>query len=462
MKNLLKVMLSIFLAITLCVVSIGCGENPDNGGTGDNPGEGGGTTTVEVVPPTYKAPSKIDDRDYSVFYFDGDAGSDANSGKHQLSPKKTIGAIAQLAQTASELNPIKILLKCGSTFAGNLYLSNYETTEKKPLIISSYGDLSKGRPKLVGSGQNTDTAYAVVTAHEDNVRISNLEITDPYAYQGIFFSPTKAGAMKNVVVENCYVHDVNFFWDEDKHDPNNPPDTLEGLAEICPSFTASGSLGRRYYRNYGGIVFSNATTVQIGASWYENLYAINNVIERVARTGIYVTTRWSNAPGVGYGENKFVDETERWNNAEKGIGYFIHKNVNFVDNKLDLIAGDGIILGAKDSVLQGNICYRANYLGCRKELSITGVEAAQYFNAAIWVYDANNVLFQNNEAGYTFLRNGGGDGEGFDIDNSCENVYFQYNYAHHNEGGGILVCNTTVELLRHDKDGNVISPYGNA
>ena len=40
------------------------------------------------------------------------------------------------------------------------------------------------------------------------------------------------------------------------------------------------------------------------------------------------------------------------------------------------------------------------------------------------------------------------------------NIYFQYNYAHHNEGGGLLLCNNTAGLLRYDAEGNVVSPNG--
>ena len=90
-----------------------------------------------------------------------------------------------------------------------------------------------------------------------------------------------------------------------------------------------------------------------------------------------------------------------------------------------------------------------------------GTNAAyQYFSAGIWVNDSYNVVFQNNEAAYTFLRNGAGDGEGFDIDISCRNIYFQNNYAHHNEGGGLLLCNNSASLYRYDAEGNIISPQG--
>ena len=60
-----------------------------------------------------------------------------------------------------------------------------------------------------------------------------------------------------------------------------------------------------------------------------------------------------------------------------------------------------------------------------------------------------------NEAAYTYLQNGAGDGEGFDIDIACEDIHFYYNYAHHNEGGGLLLCNNSSSLFTYDMNGEL-------
>jgi hypothetical protein len=60
---------------------------------------------------------------------------------------------------------------------------------------------------------------------------------------------------------------------------------------------------------------------------------------------------------------------------------------------------------------------------------------------------------QFNEAAYTHYRY---DGEGFDIDIACANILFQYNYSHHNYGGGLLLCNTDDYVVQYDKDGNYV------
>ena len=458
MKKLSVRGLALFAAMVALFAFAGCG--PATGeDSGDRPERPEITYTV---PTASEPPAEIDYTGYTTYYFDGEGGNDSNSGLKELAPKRTLTALTQLAREASEENPMRFLLRRGSEFSGLLQLTDYEVSEEKPLVIGAYGDEEDGMPVLTGAGNNTDTAYAVILVTQSNTRIYDLEITDPYAYQGIYVNTVRAGALENVVIENCFVHDVNFFWD-DRFDPNNPPSDPDDLDSICPEANSTGAgYGRAYYRNYGGIIFYNNTSTNVGASWFENVYVRNCTIERVARTGIYMATRWSNAPGVGYGNNKFVDgsdKTDEYNDVKNGIGYFMHKNVNFVGNRLDLIGGDGIILAGKDSFLEGNTCYRANYLG-RTGRPVGTNAAYQYFNAAVWVFDSDNVVFQNNEAAYTFLRNGAGDGEGFDIDNSCVNILFQYNYAHHNEGGGLLLCNNTAGLLRYDAQGNVVSPNG--
>lgn len=450
---------SVLASLLACVFIVSCA--PTSGGSSEEDLSESNSSSNEIVQEytdavSYTHPSEVDFSGYTTFYFDGTSGNDKNSGKNELAPKKSLAEVARLASTATEDYPVRILLKRGTEFSGRLILTGYTATAEKPLVISDYGSAS-AMPKLTGIRNDTDTVYEVVKVTESNTRIFNLEVTDPYAYQGINVYAIRVGKMENIVIENCYVHDVNFFWKEGVHDPDNPPTTNKELDEICPEFNSSGSYGRYYTRTNGGIIFQNDTSAQLGASWFENVWAIGNKIERVARTGLYMATKWSNAPGIGYGNNKYVERSERYNNSEKGIGFFIHKNVNFCDNFLNVIGGDGIILTGDDSFLDGNVCYRANYLGRAGEANAQGASTT-YYNAAIWVYNSVNVYFQNNEAAYTFLRNGAGDGEGFDIDNACKNIYFQYNYAHHNEGGGLLVCNATTSLLRYDESGTCISP----
>lgn len=72
--------------------------------------------------------------------------------------------------------------------------------------------------------------------------------------------------------------------------------------------------------------------------------------------------------------------------------------------------------------------------------------------AGIWTYQANRIVIQYNEA-YAMSCGSGGDGDGFDLDGGTTNSVVQYNYAHDNDGAGILVCNYVNGLVN---DGNVV------
>lgn len=460
--GLLRIAALLFSGLITFGVCAACTEkgrgSESSAGGSEISSDSGETEISYAESKTSTPPSEVNYEGYTTYYFDGTNGNDSKSGKSELAPKRSLSEMAEIAAKATAERPIRILLKRGSTFEGKLLLGGYEATAEQPLVLDAYGDGADPLPKLTGTNTDTDTRYAVVRLTEGNTRIYNLEITDPYAYQGIYVKPTESGAKENIVVANCYVHDVNFFW-KDSLSESDPPEDYETLDAICPEYASNGSYGRYYYRNNGGIIFDNDTPASIGPSWFENVYVLNNRVEKVARTGIYMATKWSNAPGVGYGYNLYVEESDKYNNVDTGVGYFMHKNVNFVGNELDVIGGDGIILAGKDSFLEYNVCYHANYLGRIGKPNMQGVTTT-YYNAAIWVFNSENVYFQYNEAGYTLMRNGGQDAEGFDIDNASRNVYFQYNYAHHNEGGGILVCNNTASLLRYDAEGNCISPDG--
>jgi hypothetical protein len=61
---------------------------------------------------------------------------------------------------------------------------------------------------------------------------------------------------------------------------------------------------------------------------------------------------------------------------------------------------------------------------------------------------------QFNEVGYTHRPRGGGDSEGLDVDIACINTLVQYNYVHHNEGGGLLICNNKSEINGQERIGD--------
>ncbi len=369
---------------------------------------------------------------YKTFYFDFEAGLDDNDGLTPDTPKQTLNAASALA-TRYGGEGLRLLFKAGSTFYGNLVLGGFTAQDDRSVIIDRYPEGTDLYPILTGGGD-------VIRVTTGNVRIYHLEVTGKNAYRGIFCAPVTWGVVKNIVIEDCYVHDINFNWIYPTPPRETSPDDID-IEAVCPEFKKDGKTYDRYfYRYYGGIILLNYTDENTGASWFENVWVLKNRVECVARTAITIYSRWSNKGGVGYGFNKFVDDTEDYNDPEKGIGYYVHKNIVFAGNYVDCAAGDGIVLStAEHAFVEWNTCYRANYLG-----------RSNYWNAAIWVYNVRDCYFQYNEAAYTYMRHGGQDAQGFDLDNCCRDVYMQFNYCHHNEGGGLLMCNleTPVPLYK--------------
>ena len=394
---------------------------------------------------------KVDMSDYTSYYFDAVSGDDSNDGKSEQTPKKTLRAAEEIAATATADNPIQILLKKGVTFEGNWHLAGYESTAEKPLIIDAYG-AGDDYPVIDGHGSEvyTDDDCATILVRDDNIRILNLEVTGKTAYQGIYVNPVKAGVFENIVIENCYVHDINFNWVYDTKPRNTSPDDID-VELVCPKVRQpqGDNYGRYVYRKYSAICFYPGTLT--APSWFENVWILRNTVRNVGKIGINVYSMWDNQPGYGYGYNKYLGEGVENVEGTK-YGRFPNKYIVCNYNYIECPGADGIVLNVENSVLDGNSCYYANYLG-----------RAGYWNAAIWVFGSRKVLFQNNEAAYTYMRNGGQDAQGFDIDNACSEIYFRYNYAHHNEGGGLLLCNNETSISIYDKEGNVtetVTEYG--
>ena len=377
---------------------------------------------------------------YTKYFFDSAAGDDGNDGLSASAPKASLAAAVQIASKASETTPVKLLFKKGSVFEGKATFVGYKSTNAFPLILDSYGE-GEGYPKFVGTGSETtkNTIDAVLYFKDDNVWVKNLEVTGSTAYQGIAFQPSSGGAFENILVEGNYVHDINFNWTYPTQPSATSPDDID-VESVCPE---GDGTGRYVYRKYSAICFDNDYTS--APAWFENVWIRNNRVENVGKIGINVYNRWNNKGGVGYGYNKYVDGTETYNDESKKLGNYPHKNVYVTGNYLSCCGGDGLVVsGATGGKVDKNVSYYANYLGRTKN-----------WNAGIWVFACTGTVVEYNEAAYTYMRNGGQDAQGFDIDNACRNIIFRYNYAHHNEGGGLLLCNNTTKIDKYDQNGDL-------
>lgn len=397
--------------------------------------------------PSYRDLSSVDFSLYKTFYIDSIEGNDNYEGLDQNSPKKSISSIPDIITKYGETYPLRILLKKGCVFEGNIILGGYSATEDKPFILSSYGD-DNAYPIVKGVYKGDLTTNAIITIQEQNTRVDGLEVTGSDCTRGIYVKTRTRGIFHNIVIKNCYVHDINWNWTYSTDPKDTDPATIN--VESVTPYTPNDGSTNRYRRLYGGIEVFNGTisgtdSRKIGPAVYDNLFIENNRIEHVSHVAINFYNYWTNRYGIGYGYNKYVPTNESLRNFETGLGFFPYTNIVVRNNYTDCIGGDSIILdGVENFYVTGNTSYRASYLG-----------RSGCFNAGIWVHNAKNGYMTYNEAAYTCFKNGAGDGEGFDIDIACENIKVYYNYAHHNEGGGLLVCNNSSKVVTYDEDGNI-------
>ncbi len=361
---------------------------------------------------------------YTTYYFDSANGSDGNDGLSTDKPKQTLAALNSIIQTQTA-GSVRILIKAGSTYTGTLSIKGFQATKEAPLIIDVYGKTAaKKYAKFIGTDSGNG---ACVEIDGSNVSVSGIEATGDNAKRGIFLNPGSAGAMKNVRVAGNYCHHLNIDSTVLPTD-GTMPDEATAL-KICSN--------DRYQYERGGIIAHAGTSDEVGPSWFEDIWIEDNRVEYVAKTGIWIFSRWVQRPGVDWGANKYVNDD---------VEYYPHKNVVIANNTVEYAGGDGIVMGAVwNGWLEGNTSYYAQYL------ARTGK-----WTAGIWVHSCRNIWFQYNEAAYTRKPEYSGDGQGFDIDIANRDIYFRYNYSHHNEGGGLLLCNTATNCKYYDTEGNLL------
>ena len=424
-----------FLALVLASASIasfvGCDVgNPNNPNNPSDPS--GGTPVVSPIHPestVYVDAVKSKDYaeisgdvNYTTYYIDAVNGLDSNNGLSVDTPKKTLKAANTVIDGVEASVPTKVLFKAGTTYEGTLEIQSYSAQEQSPLIISTYGETE-------------DVPYAKIIAPNDgcsiilkgdNVRISNFECTSNggEGRRGIYAITTRKGAAKNIVIKNNYIHDFNFRLGDYVLPTGMYNLTEPEVKAMSPGFS----------RDCGGIIMEAVTPKAIGPSWFEDLWIDDNKIERVSREGIWVNSYWSYRPGLTWGYNPYYDDN---------TGYYPNRNVYVRGNEMLYTGGDAMVLIAcRNSVVEYNKCFHAAVLGRSGQP-----------NAGIWFQSCVDSVMQFNEAAYTHYRY---DGEGFDIDIACSNILFQYNYSHHNYGGGLLLCNTDEYIVQYDKDGNYL------
>lgn len=469
--------LSAFFALPLSA----CGKKDDENGGNVTPSEEIKAEDVEYMAassaPDYPAISEENEAKYVTYYFAAD-GNDEAAGTSGNAPLKSVAKANEIIANAGE-TPTKLLFKAGDTFVceyeenhaykkGELLLAGHSAKEETPLVVGVYAKTEENRRAILTS--EATAVSEIVRIRESNTRVFDLELTGEkikagvriYSEQG---TETKnGGAMKNVVASGLYIHDINVNYTGNQSekiraayaaalekksqgvfdympDPETDFDNDASSIDDVQSIVSDGAF------NYGtgGVMMGAGTSRVNGPTWLENVWIENNEIERVARCGMFLSGSWVRRPGWDNGTGSYYYDEET--GEEKG--YYPLKGIVVRGNTLDYTGGDGIVLlNARDSFVENNISYHAQYLG---RSSSSNFQAG--YSVPIWLHSCTNVLMQYNEAAHCFMANGCHDGQGFDIDIGNRNIVFRYNYSHHNAGGGLLITNRSTTDLVYDKDG---------
>ena len=325
----------------------------------------------------------------AIYYVDSINGSNDFDGLSADKAFRNFEKINEMTLDAGD----KILLKRDSVFSDALTVNGSGDVDA-PIVISAYGEGLK-KPAIITEGE----PYAALQIKGECITIDGLEIENRKGRCGIYSSGDIHGAIRNITITSCYIHDV---W----VDNNLPPRPASG----------------GWHHHHGGIIIETNT---VAPTWYENAHIENNTIVNVNRTGIWFGGKWF---------NRFKNSFPWTANKAEGMDdeWWPHKNVYIAWNVVDHAHGDGIIgIGCLGLLMEHNRMYYAN-CGSRNGNC----------NAGLWSMACDGAVIQYNEVAYTGMEYGG-DGEGYDIDNCSRNTIFQYNYSHHNEGGFLLICNIT-------------------
>ena len=330
----------------------------------------------------------------SNYYVDSAAGDDCNDG---LTPATAWQSLHKPNTTTFNAGD-QILLKDNGIWTGVLKPLGSGVAGNH-IVLGKYGSGgSEQRPIINGNG----TEHAVFLHNQEYFEITNLEVinsAEPDAKKrGIEVLNTDAGILHQIHIKNNYVHDI---------DGDNTKDT-DGSAGIMVTVRKGSSP-----------VMSN----------YDGIYIENNAVVRADRTAINTSSAWWCRPSVG---------------CNDGTGYKAHTNVIVRNNYVEDAGGDGIVpINSESALVEYNLVNGANI-------------NSKMHNVAIWTWNADNTLFQNNEAYNTQETV---DGQGFDVDYGQDGTIFQYNYSHDNVGGFMLVAtsptgSTTNTIIRYNVSQN--------
>lgn len=331
-------------------------------------------------------------RAQNTYYVDAVAGNDSNEGTTEQTAFQSLQKVNQLVLEPGDV----LLFKRGAKWTGTLRPQG-SGNEGNRISIGAYGQGAAPVFDAEGEKKETDLMSAsIVLYNQEHWEIRDLEVRNfekgnpegPSRKAGILVLAKDMGTLRDFYFEDLTISNVN------------------------------GSLKTR---ENGGIFFSviaDEVPEKRVPSNFDGVHINRCYFVNVDRVGLSNQSFWRRRDRHStFGEPYAEGKVNNW--------YPSHRIL--VENcKFENVGGNGLVVRVAESPLvQGNLFVRCS-------LNTTG-------NAS-YPYNCNNALWQFNEACYTVYNEGDVDASGFDSDYLCKNTLFQYNYSHHNDWGGLLVC----------------------
>ncbi|MDP9140712.1 MAG: right-handed parallel beta-helix repeat-containing protein [Pseudomonadota bacterium] len=330
----------------------------------------------------------------TTYYVDATGGSDSNAGTSQAAAWKTLAKVNAATFSAGD----KILLRAGQQWVEQLKPRG-SGVSGNPITIGAYGD----GPRPIVDGRNVaggGAGGAAVLLHNvSHWTVTGLEVVNDNGTNnvgttsarglnrsGIMVYNTSGTGKFGIVIRDNYVHSVNGCFE-------------------CSGANAQTNGGI-------AVVADTMNGLSNGSSGYDGVQILDNVVERVGRTGIVFN---DNSTGFLF-----------YLVAQNALS----KNVTIAGNRLKDIEGDGIILaGSVNNLIEHN---RIDTAGL-----VTVPGSTQPGTVGMFIAKTTNSTMQYNEV--SGVRFHVVDGQAYDVDLMTSNSVVQYNYSHDNEGGMILL-----------------------
>lgn len=343
----------------------------------------------------------------TTYYVDNLSGDDGNDGTTSSSAFQKLEKVNELILQPGD----SVLFKRGGKWIGTLRPQGSGTKGKR-IVIGAFG---KGDdPVIDAEGKSLESDFmsaSILLFNQEYWEIRDIEVRNfekgnpdkPSEKAGILVLAKDVGTLHDFKFENVKISHVN------------------------------GSLKTR---ENGGL-FLNVITDSIPEKRvptnFDGIYVNNCHFFNVDRGGFLNQSFWKNRDF----DSKFGEVCKNG----KVNNWYPNKNILIENCRFEDVGGNGLVTRVAESpVVQNNL-----FVKCSSRTT----------GNASYPYNCNNALWQYNEACYTIYNEGDVDASGFDSDYLCKNTTIQYNYSHHNDWGGLLVC-SWGKLKNAFNDGTIV------